>query len=120
MTTEAKTKRPQVVRYEFETRLKAGETLPVAPGVTWLRSPLPFRLDHINLWLLEDGDGWTVVDTGIYFDESKAIWQQVFEGPMGGRPVDRIVVTHLHPDHIGCAGWLAQEFDAPLWMTRGE
>jgi glyoxylase-like metal-dependent hydrolase (beta-lactamase superfamily II) len=71
MTTEAKTKRPQVVRYEFETRLEAGETLPVAPGVVWLRSPLPFKLDHINLWLLEDGDGWTVVDTGIFFDESK-------------------------------------------------
>ena len=61
MTTEAKTKRPQVVRYEFEARLKPGETLLVAPGVTWLRSPLPFRLDHINLWLLEDGDGWTIV-----------------------------------------------------------
>ena len=66
MTTAAKTRRPQVVRYEFETRLEAGETLPVAPGVVWLRSPLPFKLDHINLWLLEDGDGWTVVDTGIF------------------------------------------------------
>ena len=81
------------MRYEFETRLEAGETLPVAPGVMWLRSPFPFKLDHINLWLLEDGDSWTVVDTGIFFDESKAIWQQVLEGPMGGRSVDRIVVT---------------------------
>ena len=120
MSSAARKERPQVVRYEFETRLEAGETLPVAPGVMWLRSPLPFKLDHINLWLLEDGDGWTVVDTGIFFDESKAIWRQVLEGPMGGRSVDRIVVTHLHPDHIGCAGWLAEEFDAPLWMTRGE
>ena len=71
MTTETKTKRPQVVRYEFDTQLKAGETLPVAPGVTGLRSPLPFRLDHINLWLLEDGDGWTVVDTGIFLINPK-------------------------------------------------
>ena len=66
MSSAARKERPQVVRYEFETQLEAGETLPVAPGVMWLRSPLPFKLDHINLWLLEDGDGWTVVDTGIF------------------------------------------------------
>ena len=71
MSSSARKERPQVVRYEFETRLEAGETLPVAPGVMWLRSPLPFKLDHINLWLLEDGDGWTVVDTGIFLMNPK-------------------------------------------------
>jgi len=77
-------------------------------------------LDHINLWALRDGDGWVIVDTGISNRESKAFWDVHFETFMGGRPVNRVIVTHLHPDHCGLAGWMCRRFGAPLLMTRGE
>jgi glyoxylase-like metal-dependent hydrolase (beta-lactamase superfamily II) len=97
-----------------------GEVCPVAPGVYWLRMPLPFALDHINLWLLEDGAGWTVVDTGVARDDVKLLWDRLRGGPMGGRSILRVIVTHHHPDHLGLAGWLGRQADAPAWMTRTE
>ncbi len=95
-----------------------GETVEVAPGIYWLRLPLPFHLNHINLWLLEDGDGWTVIDTGLKSDPSREIWEKTFPTRMGNRPVTRMIVTHLHPDHVGLAGWLEKKFGCPLWMSR--
>ncbi|OZI77080.1 MBL fold metallo-hydrolase [Bordetella genomosp. 12] len=93
----------------------------VAPGVKWLRMPLPFALDHINLWLLRDEidgrQGWTIVDCGISRDEVKALWEQVFEQELEGLPVLRVLVTHMHPDHVGLADWLCQRWQAPLWMS---
>jgi glyoxylase-like metal-dependent hydrolase (beta-lactamase superfamily II) len=91
-----------------------GEVMPIAPGVLWLRMPLPFALNHINLWLLEDGPGWTIVDCGFAGEQTTALWDQIFAGHLAGRPVRRIIVTHYHPDHIGLAGWLAARWDAPL------
>ena len=82
--------------------------------------PLPFSLGHINLWLLEDGDGWTVVDTGVNIDECRQTWEHTFADRMQGRPVSRVVVTHLHPDHVGCAGWLVQHFDACIMCGQCE
>ena len=110
---------PQI-SYEFSERPDAGETMQIAPGITWLRMPLPFSLGHINLWLLEDDDGWATVDTGVCVDESKQVWSKTFKDPMAGRPLTRVIVTHMHPDHVGCAGWLSDQFDAPLWMSREE
>jgi len=97
---------------------ESGEVQKVADGVFWMRLPLPFSLDHINVWLLEDGDGWTVVDTGVATDAAKAVWERAFEQHMGGRPIKRVIVTHLHPDHVGLAGWLTERFDCMLWMSR--
>jgi glyoxylase-like metal-dependent hydrolase (beta-lactamase superfamily II) len=88
--------------------------------VYWARFPMPFSLDHINLWLLEDGDGWTVVDTCLATDDARALWETLFAGFMGGRPVTRVICTHMHPDHVGLAGWLCERFDCALWMTRAE
>lgn len=96
----------------------AGELVEVAPGVCWLRMPLPFQLDHINLWLLKDGTGWTIVDTGFADDGVRASWRQILQTLDG--PVTRIVVTHFHPDHLGLASWLMAETGAPLAMTSGE
>lgn len=96
------------------------ETIEVAPGVLWLRMPLPYALDHINLWALADGDGWTLVDTGIGLDEVKALWRGHFADSLGGKPVRRVIVTHFHPDHFGLAGWLAEATGAEVWMTRTE
>jgi len=105
------------LEYPFEAP-ETGDTLEVAPGVHWLRMPLPFMLDHINLWLLEDGDGWTAVDTGLKGKATREIWQKHFGGVMGGRPMKRMIVTHLHPDHVGSAGWLEDVFECRLWMSR--
>ena len=97
-----------------------GEAVSVAPGVLWIRLPLDGALGFINVWALEDGDGWTLVDTGMQTDRTLHAWRSVLAGPLGGRPVTRVVVTHLHPDHIGMAGWLTRRFDCRLWMTRLE
>jgi len=104
--------------YPFELRPELGETIEIAPGLHWIRMRLPMQLNHINLWLLEDGDGWTVVDTGIRDETTADAWKKLFAGPMAGRPIKRVIVTHLHPDHIGLAGWLVRRFDVELWMTR--
>jgi len=92
----------------------------VADGVYWARFPMPLSLDHINIWLLEDNDGWTVVDTCLNLDSSVAIWEELFQGFMGGKPVKRVICTHMHPDHVGLAGWLTEQFDCELWMSREE
>lgn len=106
--------------YPFGRAPEPGETREVAPGVTWLRLPLPLRLNHINVWLIEEKDGFTVVDTGLDDPAIRAVWSDVFVRAMGGRPITRIIVTHLHPDHVGLAGFLAERFGAPLFMTRTE
>ena len=106
--------------YPFETRPELGEMIEVAPGIHWIRMRLPMQLNHINLWVLEDGDGWTVVDSGIRNEETANAWKQLFAGPMGGKPVKRVIITHMHPDHIGLAGWLVRKFDVELWITRTE
>ena len=102
--------------YPFPAVPGAGEAVTVAPGVLWLRLPLPMALDHINVYALEDGDGWTLVDTGLNTAASIAAW----EAALAGRPVTRVICTHMHPDHIGLAGWLCERFAAPLLMTRLE
>ena len=108
------------LEYPFAEPPAQGTVRDVAPGVRWLRMGLPFELDHINLWLLEDAGGWTIVDTGIGNAPTRAAWERVFETALAGRPVRRILVTHYHPDHAGNAAWLCQRFGVPLWMTRGE
>lgn len=97
-----------------------GETLEVAPGLLWARLPLPYRLDHVNVYLIEDGDGWAVIDAGIGTEATKEAWEKLLAGPLAGRPLTRLVVTHMHPDHVGAAGWLIDRFGLPLDMTETE
>ncbi|MEM1140599.1 MAG: MBL fold metallo-hydrolase [Pseudomonadota bacterium] len=97
-----------------------GAVQEVSPGIYWLRIDLPFALDHINVWLLRDGNGFVVIDTGLNGDSTRAIWEDTFRTVLQGRPITRIFVTHMHPDHVGLAGWLAERFDAPLFMSRTE
>ena len=107
--------------YVFGDRLPPpGGSVEVAPGVHWLRMPLPFALDHINLWLLEDGPGWTLVDCGLDHERTRTLWEQVFQEVLAGRPITTLVVTHYHADHIGLAGWHARRWSVPVWTSEGE
>ena len=92
------------------------EPFEVAPGVWWVRFAMPGPLNHINLWLLEDSDGWTIVDTCLNLDSAKAQWESLFDGFMAGKPVKRVICTHMHPDHIGLAGWLFS-IRSSLWSN---
>lgn len=113
------------LQYPWGEQLPAfGSSLELQPGVRWVRMPLPFALDHINLWLLRDQvdgrEGWTIVDCGVARDDLRAYWEQVFAQELDGLPVLRVVVTHMHPDHVGLASWLCQRWQAPLVMTMSE
>jgi glyoxylase-like metal-dependent hydrolase (beta-lactamase superfamily II) len=106
--------------YPFPEVPAPGTTIEVAPGIRWLSMPLPFKLDHINLWLIEEEEGgnagWTVVDTGIGNAETRALWEKI----LGKTHVKRVVLTHYHPDHAGNAAWLCERYGAELWTTQGE
>jgi len=97
-----------------------GQSTPVTAGVHWIRLPMPYRLNHINVWALEDGDGWTLVDTGVRTEETALAWQHLLAAAPFDRPLQRIIVTHMHPDHIGMAGWLSRKSGARLWISRLE
>ena len=114
-----------------DTLPESGKTLEIAPGVLWIRMGLPFALNHINLWLLEDEvetaqgrvHGWTVVDCGIASDATRDAWEVLFgdlDNHLRGLPIVRVIATHCHPDHIGLADWLCTLWNVPLWMTAGE
>lgn len=106
--------------YPFPAAPEPGATLEVAPGVRWVRMPLPFALQWINLWLIEDGPGFALVDTGVATELSREHWRTIFERELGGRPITRVICTHMHPDHIGLAGWITRKFDCRLWISRLE
>lgn len=120
---EGKTAGRAALDYPFgEETPDVGHTMEVAPGIHWVRMPLPFSLQWINLWLIDDGErGWTIVDTGMPLDDTKSAWRKIFEDKLDGRPVWRVIVTHMHPDHIGNAGWLSRKFpDSEFWISRLE
>ena len=106
------------MRHPWETPPAPGEAIEVAEGVLWMRLPLPMKLDHVNVYALDDGDGWTVIDTGMSSRKTRGMWQDLMAGPLQGKPVNRVVVTHHHPDHIGNAGWFQSDLGAELVTTR--
>ena len=106
--------------YPFSAPPASGKAVGVAPGVLWMRLAMPMALNHINVYAVEDGDGWVLVDCGLKLPATEAEWEAILAGPLGGRPVTRVICTHMHPDHIGLAGWLCARFSAPLLMTRLE
>jgi len=119
-TSKATTRRGLIFPWG-EYAPEISETKEVAPGVHWLRMPLPFSLEHINLWLIDDGDSWSIVDTGMPLPETKEAWRKIFAEKLDGKPVTRVFVTHMHPDHIGNAGWLSRKWpDSKLYISRLE
>ena len=118
MTLQDKPDEAGRLRYPWAQAPDHGDATEVAPGVLWCRLPLPMKLDHVNVYALDDGDGWTVIDTGFDTGKTRAIWQVLMDGPLAGKPITRVVVTHHHPDHVGLAGWLQRDFGAELVTTR--
>lgn len=105
--------------YPFEAPACNGEMVDVVPGVIkWLRMPLPMALNHINLYLVRDGAGWRMIDTGFDTKRTRDIWERILPGL--GAPVTGIVCTHHHGDHCGLAGWLTEKLRVPLHMSRAE
>jgi len=102
----------------FDKAPETGQIQKVAEGVFWVCIPLPMALNHVNCYVLDDGDFWTIVDTGLDTAKTRSIWQSVLTGPLAGKPVGRVIVTHHHPDHIGLAGWFQSDQGAELWTTR--
>lgn len=96
-----------------------GIPVEIVPGILWIRLPLPFRLDHVNIYLIDDGDGWAVLDTGVGNAATQEIWQKLMASDIG-RPLTRLIVTHFHPDHIGMAGWLVDRYRLPVYMSETE
>lgn len=107
------------LRFPFPEAPSGSDAVEIAEGVFWLRLPLPMKLNHVNVYILDDGDGWTVIDTGMSSRKTRALWQEILGQPMfAGKPVWRVIVTHHHPDHVGNAGWFQKELGAELWTTR--
>jgi glyoxylase-like metal-dependent hydrolase (beta-lactamase superfamily II) len=111
---------PSLLEYPFAAPPEPGYAVEVAPSILWLRMPLPFALDHINLWLLVDPAGVTLVDCGYGDAATRALWERHFATTLRDRRVRRVIATHCHPDHVGNAAWLAARFDCPVAMTHAE
>jgi glyoxylase-like metal-dependent hydrolase (beta-lactamase superfamily II) len=110
----------EALRYPWENHPGPNEVVEVMPGVLWVRLKLPFRLNHVNIYLLADGDGWVMVDSGFGNEETIAAWTALFEGPLAHVKITRLLVTHSHPDHVGLAGWVVERFNCPLHMSQVE
>lgn len=110
----------QPIEFPFAAPPQPLELIEAAKGIFWLRLPLPFRLDHVNLYLVEDGAGYALIDTGIDDPASRAMWDALFAGPLRDKPLTRIIATHCHPDHIGLAGWLCERFGLQLLASQTE
>lgn len=106
------------IRYPFDVPPVEGQLIEVADGIFWTRMPLPMALDHVNVFILDDGDGWTIVDTGFDTKRTRAIWKGLMSGPLSAKLITRVLVTHHHPDHVGLAGWFQSEFGAELITTQ--
>ncbi|RJF70496.1 MBL fold metallo-hydrolase [Rhodopseudomonas palustris] len=108
------------LRFPLESHPGPDQTVEIAPGVLWLRLKLPFRLNHVNIYLLADGGGWAMVDTGFGNDATIEAWETLFAGALKGFAISRVIVTHAHPDHVGMAGWIVQRFRCPFYMSQIE
>jgi len=116
---------PRPLDFPFDAAPEPGALVEVAPGVHWLRMPIPLDLDHINLWLIEDHDAagaptWTLIDSGFGDAATQALWRAIFAGPAAGRRPHRLICTHYHPDHFGLAGWLSRTYGVTVEMTETE
>src|SRR5256714_4677481 len=110
----------EALRYPWEGHPGPDKVVEIRPGVLWVRLKLPFRLNHVNIYLLADGDSWAMIDAGFGNEETIAAWTALFEGPLAHVKISRLIVTHSHPDHVGLAGWIVERFKCALYMSQVE
>ncbi|MEM6896836.1 MAG: MBL fold metallo-hydrolase [Pseudomonadota bacterium] len=103
--------------YPFPDPPAPGAGIEIAPGVLWLRCPLPMALDHVNLYAFDEGESWTLIDAGMRWSKGEEAMAALRAGPLAGKPISRVICTHHHPDHMGFAGRLQRE-GAELLMTQ--
>jgi glyoxylase-like metal-dependent hydrolase (beta-lactamase superfamily II) len=120
MTQEETSDIQNGLEYPFSIGPLPGEVIEICDGVYWSRMPLGMDLKWINIWIIRDEGGWAIVDTGVNTSATLEAWEKILTGFLGGEPITRVIGTHMHPDHIGMAGWLTEKFDIRLWMTRLE
>jgi len=106
------------LEYPLSATPNPGEAVQVCPGVFWMRLPIPFELNHINVWLLEDGDGYTLIDTGISARNTREAWEKIFENVIKDKQILKIIVTHFHPDHFGLCNWLCDRTNAGYFASK--
>jgi len=106
------------IDFPFATPPEEGEAIEVAKGILWIRLPLPMALNHVNIYALDDGDGWLIVDTGYHSKRGVKLWETLLAGPLQGKPVKKVLMTHHHPDHIGNVGWFQKHHNVELISTR--
>ena len=106
------------IRYPWDQPPENGEITEIAEGVMWLRLPLPMKLDHVNIYILDDGDGWTLIDTGIKTRKVMGMWKHLIDNILSGKPIKRVIATHHHPDHIGLHGWFVENYGAEYLSTQ--
>lgn len=111
---------PSRLTFPFAEPPAPNEVREVAPGILWLRLPLPYRLDHVNIYLLRNGNGWTALDSGLGTEDCRNAWEAAVAGPLAGQPLKSLIVTHFHPDHVGLAGWMCERFGLKMAMPRPE
>jgi len=111
---------PPQLKFTHTVPPEPGRTIEVAPGILWARMALPFLLDHVNIYFIDDGNGWALLDTGLGNKATLAAWQPLLDGLLKDRPLTRIIASHFHPDHVGAAGFLLKHFDVPLYMSATE
>jgi glyoxylase-like metal-dependent hydrolase (beta-lactamase superfamily II) len=109
---------PRRLHYVDVPAPEPGQSVPIAPGVRWARIPLPLDLNHINVWLIETGEGCVVVDTGMAASIGKDAWENIEREYFSRLPLRAVFVSHIHPDHIGLANWLQERFDVPVFTSR--
>jgi glyoxylase-like metal-dependent hydrolase (beta-lactamase superfamily II) len=114
------TSHPSTLTFPISVPPAFGTVTDIAPGIRWLRLPLPYRLDHVNIYLIENEGGWTALDSGLGTDDCKDAWEAALAGPLKGQGLKSLIVSHFHPDHVGLAGWLCDRFGLELTMPRPE
>lgn len=110
------------LEYPFGNNAQLAQAELLRTGVYRLAIPLPgaLSMEHINTWIVDEGDSWSLVDCGYDFSPARQAWQGLERTLFAKKPVNRIVVTHHHVDHSGLAGWLSNRYGAAIYMAEAE